>query len=145
MYLNGIGVQQSYEEAMYLFKLAADHEHAEAQCNVETMYQNGQGILRNRLEALKWHKIAAKNQSASAQYLLGERCLDEDQEDKESDRNPKEAINWYKLSADQDCVDAQYKLGEMYFKGIGVTASLDIALEWLEKAFRNTTVTINDK
>ena len=72
MYKNGLGVEQSYEEAVEWFQKAAEQGNANAQYHLGDMYQNGTGVEESDEEAAEWYLKAAKRGLASAQYKLGE-------------------------------------------------------------------------
>ena len=70
-YEKGEGVEQSYEQAMEYYQLAAGQGAASAQYSVGSLYYNGHGVEQSYEEALKWFESAAEQGSANAQYALG--------------------------------------------------------------------------
>lgn len=54
MYLDGIGVQQSDEQAAKWFAKAAQQGNVEAQHNLGLLYQAGKGVVKDAVEADKW-------------------------------------------------------------------------------------------
>ena len=58
MYANGMGVPQDYEEAVRLYRLAADQGDAEAQSNLGWMYEKDQVFLR-MIRLWLFYKLAA--------------------------------------------------------------------------------------
>jgi hypothetical protein len=62
--------EESYEEAVKLFRLAAKQGHANAQYNLGFSYAYGEGILQDEKEAINWLKLAAKQGHADAQAEL---------------------------------------------------------------------------
>jgi hypothetical protein len=69
-YYTGDGVKQDYQEALRLFRKAADQGDASAQYNVGLMYDDGTGIAQNHAEALKWYKKAADQGDTDAQAAI---------------------------------------------------------------------------
>jgi uncharacterized protein len=60
MYLEGRGVQQSYQEALKWFRKAAASGNAVAQFNLGLMYAKGLGVPRDYDEAINWFTLAAR-------------------------------------------------------------------------------------
>jgi len=70
-YHNGVGVDQSYQQAKELYELAANQGDADAQYNLGTMYANGQGVDQNYERAAEYYEAAARQGLAVAQGNLG--------------------------------------------------------------------------
>ena len=70
MYREGRGVARDDEEALRLFRRAADQGHVVAQTNLGWMYEQGRGVRRDRLEAARWYRLAADQGHADAQRRL---------------------------------------------------------------------------
>jgi TPR repeat protein len=51
---------EDYEEAIELFRKAAEQGHAEAQYNLGFMFHYGQGVEPDYEEAFEWYKQAAE-------------------------------------------------------------------------------------
>jgi len=68
---HGLGLSQSYQEAMVWYRKAADQNLAQAQYNIGTLYYYGYGVERNAREAVRWFRQAAKQELAEGQYMLG--------------------------------------------------------------------------
>jgi len=58
MYKEGKGVEQDYEKAFNLYRLAADNNSPSAQYNLGLMFEEGQGVKQDYLEALKWYQLS---------------------------------------------------------------------------------------
>lgn len=58
-YYQGQGVEQSYEEAMKWYRLAAEQGLAEAEYALGDMYFNGTGVVKDNETALEWYEKAA--------------------------------------------------------------------------------------
>ena len=59
LYANGFGVPLDDDQALKWYSLAADQNHAEAQCNLAVMHANGWGVPQSDAEAFKWYSLAA--------------------------------------------------------------------------------------
>jgi uncharacterized protein len=66
MYLDGIGVAQSYQEAAHWFTMAAEQDNAEAQQNLGVLYQQGKLGAANSVEADKWFRLAKAGKDIQA-------------------------------------------------------------------------------
>ena len=53
-YYHGQGVEQSYEEALKWYRMAADQGLAEAECALGDMYYRGTGVVQDYETALEW-------------------------------------------------------------------------------------------
>jgi len=71
MYYEGVGVEQSYQQARELFELSASQGHATAQYNLGIIYREGQGVDQSYESAAKYYETAATQGIASAQCSLG--------------------------------------------------------------------------
>ena len=71
MYRNGDGVDQSYQQARELYKMAAHQGFASAQYTLGVMYEHGHGVDQNYERAAEYYKAAARQGMAQAQYGLG--------------------------------------------------------------------------
>ena len=58
MYKEGKGVEQDYEKAFNLYRLAADNNSPSAQYNLGLMFEEGKGVKQDYLEALKWYQLS---------------------------------------------------------------------------------------
>ncbi len=61
MYLNGMGVTQSYIQAKSWFEKAAQQNDGASQFNLGVSYNNGQGVARNHSKAKAWFKKSCEN------------------------------------------------------------------------------------
>ena len=93
----GLGIQQSDEEAIRLYRFAADHGLAAAQYSLGVIYYNGQGIPQSDQEALKWFKLAADQGDTSALRNLGLMYAD----GRGVTQSFEEAVRLYRIAADQ--------------------------------------------
>ena len=60
MYLNGQGVDQSYEEAAKWFRKAAEHGVPQAQYKLGYLYNQGQGLPKDLESAYAWYRVGAE-------------------------------------------------------------------------------------
>ena len=70
MYRQGLGLQQDYKVALFLFRKAAEQGQARAQFNLGEMYFNGEGMQVDMVKAHKWLKLAAASGEADAEAKL---------------------------------------------------------------------------
>jgi len=70
-YYDGVGVDQSYQQAIELFELAANQGEALAHTNLGFMYEKGQGVDQSYERAAEYYEAAVKQGYASAQCGLG--------------------------------------------------------------------------
>lgn len=59
LYAAGQGVAQDLEEAVRLYRLAAELGHAEAQYRLAERYWRGEGVEQNLVEAARLYRLAA--------------------------------------------------------------------------------------
>ena len=59
-YRDGVGVEQSHQQARELYELAASQGCASAQFNLGNMYQHGDGVDQNYERAAEYYKAAAR-------------------------------------------------------------------------------------
>ena len=70
-YCDGVGVDQSYQQARELYELAANQGEANAQYNLGVFYRDGQGVDQNYERAVEYYEAAASQRHADAQFNLG--------------------------------------------------------------------------
>jgi TPR repeat protein/CHAT domain-containing protein len=131
IYYSGLaGQNRNYEEAIKLFRRAAERNDALAQNNLGVMYEHGIGIKRDYAEAIKWYRKAAEHNISVAQTNLG--LIYENGRGVIQDYA--EAVKWYRLGAKQNYALAQANLGWMYENGRGVTQNDAEAVKWYRLA-----------
>ena len=72
MYLNGQGVEQSFEDAGTWFHKAAEHGIPQAQFKLATLYFNGQGLPRDYEYAFAWYSAGAAHGHQKSQEAVAE-------------------------------------------------------------------------
>lgn len=107
LYFHGMGVQQSYSDALNWYRKAAESGDADAQCDLGSMYFNGYGVPINQTAAANWYRLAANQGLAKAEYDLG--YLYNRGQGVPMDSG--EAIQWYQKAANQGNETAQRALG----------------------------------
>lgn len=70
-YGKGLGVVQSYEEAVKWYSKSAEQGYARAQYNLGRCYEDGLGAPQCYEEAVKWYSMSAKQGLVNAQCRLG--------------------------------------------------------------------------
>jgi TPR repeat protein len=129
-YYEGIGVNQSFTEAVKWYRKAAEMGNADAQCELGDCYSDGHGIEKNDHEAACWYFKSARQGNATAQLRIGF-CY---YFGKGVTQNYKEAVKWYCKSAEQGNSFAQNSLGYCYYNGTGVEQNYSEAVKWYRKA-----------
>ena len=108
-----------YRKAINMDKNYTINADMEFACNQERDW-------KGRSVGEYWYKTAAEDGFAEAQNKYAEIL---------QKRNEKEeAFKWYKKAAEQGLARAQGNLAECYINGVGVTADLELAKKWCEKA-----------
>jgi hypothetical protein len=70
MYLNGLGVEKSYPNALRWYRAAAAQGNVSAQDGLGYMYWSGSGVKANYDESLRWYEMAAEQGDELAQSNL---------------------------------------------------------------------------
>ena len=70
-YQDGDGVDQSYQQAVELYELAASQGHAVAQYNLGCLYDGGRDVDQSYERAAEYYEAAARQGFAKAQFNLG--------------------------------------------------------------------------
>ena len=67
MYENGRGVKTDFQEALRLYRLAAEQGDRDGQRLLAAMYERGRGVPKDEAEAAKWNaKANAQAKKAAA-------------------------------------------------------------------------------
>ncbi len=99
MYESGLGVDQSYDEALKWYRGAAEQGLVMAQYHLGVIYETGQGIAKNHAEAVGWYVRAAQQGYSPAQSNLGSLYL---RGGWGLETNPSEALVWFSLAEDRN-------------------------------------------
>ena len=130
-YLSGIGVEKNYNEAVRLFRLAADLNHPAAMFNLGRCCATGRGVPQDYREALQWHLKAAGQGLVNSQYIAGNMYL---YGRPGVQKNPAEGFRWLRSAAMQGDGMSQTDLGLCYENGWGVPRDYSEAFHWYLKA-----------
>ena len=99
MYEGGLGVEQSYLEALKWYRVAAEQGLVMAQYHLGVLYEIGQGIAKNHATAIEWYQGAALQGYGPAQNNLGSLYL---RGGWGIETSPVEAHAWFSLAEDQN-------------------------------------------
>lgn len=130
MYKSGLGVEQSYSDAIAWYHKAIEQEFAPAMLNLGNLYRYGQGVEQSYSEAISWYHKAIAQGYAPAMCNLGDMY----KEGRGVEQNDSEALIWYRKAAELENPAAQNNLGSMYQNGRGVEKNDSEALTWYRKA-----------
>jgi len=108
-YANGLGVEQSYQQAKELWELSASQGDADAQYNLGSIYDRGLGVDLSYERAAEYYEAAAKQGHDGAQINLGLLYYD-GQGVEQSDEKTRE---WWMKSAEQGNENAIKGLQEL--------------------------------
>jgi TPR repeat protein len=133
LYEQGLGVGQSYPEAMAWYRKAAAQQLPQAQFNIATLYFYGFGVEKNLREALKWLRLAAAQKLPEAEYLLGLAFF----EGQGVRADPKVALDWFHKAALQGHSGAQLMAGQAYLGANEGAVDESKAFVWGEVALAN--------
>lgn len=126
LYIQGLGVQESEDQAFILYKKAAEQGHADAANNLADMYLNGEGTDVDEALALYWFSLAAESGVVEAMFTLGimyEQGLG-------TEKNADLAFFNYVRAANGGYSDAQYRVGTIYLEGLlGQQENIQLAIE----------------
>ena len=136
-----------YDKAIYWYRKAAEHGHAEAQFKLGNCSAYTEAVKWSRKAAEQGHEEAKKilpttelimnahNGNAEAQYQLAQ-CYETGKGYGISE-NQEEAIYWYRKAAGQGHAEAQFKLATIHENGTGVEEDPKEAVKWYRLAAEN--------
>ena len=127
---NGDGVERDRDEAVRLWRLAAEQGHADAQYNLGELASE---YLDQDAEAVRWYRLAAEQGHADAQASLGS-WYAEIIDGGRRLRDAAEAVRLWRLAAEQGHFGAQASLGSLYYFGDGVEEDHAEAVRWYRPA-----------
>jgi uncharacterized protein len=113
LYEHGLGVSQSYVEAMAWYRRAANKNLAQAQFNIGTLYYYGYGVERNTREAVRWFRQGAQQELAEAEYMMGVAHF----EGQGAMASAPIALEWFIKAAKKNHAGAQLMAANMYLNG----------------------------
>jgi len=133
IYERGEGVEQDFSKAFMAYEKAANRGGAFAQGKAAAMLADGRGVDRNTKLAIYWYEKASVNPidywqlgafKGLAKIFLNERKFPE-------------ATPYLKKAAAKGDKEAQLSLAEMYFEGLGVHRSMQLAFVLAKLAQRD--------
>ncbi|WP_342804905.1 serine/threonine-protein kinase [Alteromonas sp. M12] len=124
------GRQQSYEQALYWYKKAADQGETGAMNNAGLLYKLGQGVEQSYSEAVKFFRKSAELGNAYGANNLGAMYRD----GIGVTQSHQEANKWFKKAVEKELASAYVSYGYQYYKGHGVTQSYSEALKYYRLA-----------
>jgi uncharacterized protein len=130
MFRYGRDVKEDEQQAVFLYRKAAEQGDTDAQNNLGLMYLYGQGVRQDYRQAMLCFRKAAEQGNVYAQTNLGVMYangygIEQDNE---------QAVFLYRNAAEQGYADAQNNLGEMYANGYGIEQDNEQAVFWYRKA-----------
>ncbi len=119
-----------FDEAVPLFRRAAEGDYAVAMYRLGKMYQRGTGLTKDARSAISWYRKAAASGNAASMNDLGwmyERGFG-------VTKNLSDAAQWYLKAAKRGMRLAMYNTGLLYANGRGVAKDQREAVRWYRKA-----------
>jgi len=107
LFSRGGGEQK--EEAVRLFRQAAEQGFAEAQYSLGVAYAKGEGVKEDKTEATMWLRKAGENGDADLQYKVAETFGHYPL------RNIAEAKTWFSKAAENGNALIRYKVGKKFY------------------------------
>jgi TPR repeat protein len=133
MYEHGLGVSQSYPDAMAWYRKAANQNLAQAQYNIGNLYYYGYGVERNAREAVRWYRQGAVQDLKEAQYMMGVAHY----EGQGAMASAPIALEWFLKAAKQNHVGAQLMAATVYLNGDAGDVDAFAAHVWADIAAQN--------
>ena len=141
-YLDGIGVSQSWREAMEWFSRGAMHGHPRAMRQLAMMHHYGMGTVSNIMKALEYYTSAANGgDGVSMKYLgrffhTGELGVIDEERSKQYYEMAHHRL--LELSMEKEDPEAQCELGFSYLDGEGALLDHYYAVEWFRRAIEKS-------
>jgi TPR repeat protein/serine/threonine protein kinase len=126
----GAGAPEDVQEAIRMYKLAAEQGFAPAMNNLGDLYYHGTKVPRDDAEAIRWYRMAVQRGNASAANTLGVMY----QNGRGLPKNDQEAATLYRQSAEKGHVLGRYNLAVMLRDGNGVGQNHAEAARWFRLA-----------
>ena len=130
LYANGFGVPFDNAQARKWYRLAADQNHADAQCNLAVMHANGWGVPQSDEEAFKWYSLAADQGVTAAQIGVAKMYSS----DFGAERDNVQAHMWFSIASDLGDYNAASKRDDVAARMSAdeIAAAAVLADAWLE-------------
>lgn len=129
---DGVGscLPKDDEQAVQLYRKAAEHGHGGAQFNIGRRYFNGINVAQDDQQALEWFRKAADQGVSDAQHALGNMYAN----GRGVGKDEQIAVVWFRKAAEQGNSFGQSSLGFMHETGRGVEKNENQAVQWYRKA-----------
>lgn len=141
-YLDGIGVSQSWREAMDWFSKGAMQGHPRAMRQLAMMHHYGMGTVSNIMKALEYYTSAANGGDGVSMKFLGRffhtgelGVIDEERSKQYYEMAQHRLLE---LSMEKEDPEAQCELGFSYLDGEGVPLDHYYAVEWFRRAIKKS-------
>lgn len=121
---------KQYDDALPLFRRAAEREYPVAMYRLGKMHQRGIGLTKDYRLSVSWFRRGAEAGNAAAMNDLGwmyERGRGVAKDDRE-------AARWYRKAAEKGHIKAMYYLGRRYASGRGVDKDDAESMRWYRRA-----------
>jgi len=115
-YLEGVGVEQDFEQSYQWVQKAAEQGLARAQITLGHFHERGYHVTEDIIEAVTWYRRAAELKDPAG-FLELARCH---LRGLGASRNPKQAISFLELAVAQNYPAAKIYLAQCYKNGSGV-------------------------
>ena len=133
LFYDGKEIEQSYEDAIKWWELAADENHAYAKYMLGICYENGEGVEQSYEEAAKWYKKSIDTGCIEARVSLGRLY----EKGYGVEQSYEEAIKLYNAAAEYKNIKAMCCLGDCYRYGLGVKRSYNDTVKWYKMASKH--------
>lgn len=137
-YLDGIGVSQSWHDAMDWFEKGVTHGHPKAMRQLAMMHHYGMGTVSNIMKALELYTNAADAGDGVSMKFLGRffhsgelGVIDEERSQKYYEKAGQRLLD---LAIEKEDAEAQCELGFSYLDGESVPLDHYYAVEWFRRS-----------
>lgn len=135
LYLEGgHGLEKDIVKAIEFFKVASEHNVAEAHYNLGTCYLKGLGVQKSNARAVYFFEksiSAGMELPADMLFVIGFYY-------KSEVRDSGKAYNWFLKAADRGQVEAKVMLAEMYQLGDGIGKNYAKAVKFYKEVYYNS-------
>jgi len=114
------GFQQSYTEALALWREAGDRGSVESYCNIADAYDYGRGVERDQEKAWHYYELAAMGGNTSARYNLGVTEM--------LAGNMDRALKHHMIATKSGCADSLKKIKHLHWNGHATADEYELAL-----------------
>lgn len=131
----GYKVNRDYMVAYDYYRMAAEHNHPDAQAELGWMYEKGHGVPQDYYKSSYWYNLAAKNNHLVAMVNLGNHYMNGNGVECNKEKGFSLYMKAYALRKNDESVSALlYLIANSYEFGNGVARDCQEAIRWYEKA-----------